>query len=81
LSRRFVGERDFVANFLLPRLKEAAGILGVSDVVDFSVDKPVDGYADIAAERAGKRLFVIEAKFKKRVGRVERDIDPRDPSV
>jgi len=81
LSRRFAGERDFVAQFLLPRLKEAAGVLGVSDVVDFAVEKPVDGYADLAAERAGKRLFVIEAKFKKRVGRVERDIEPRDPDV
>jgi len=81
LSGRFVSERDFVASYLLPRLREAARLLGVSDVIDFHVEPTIDGKPDLIAEKAGKRLFVVEAKFKKKVGRVERDIEPRDPDV
>jgi len=81
LSGRFLSERDFVAGYLLPRFREAAGVLGVSDVVDFHIEPPVDGRPDLTVERAGRRLLVVEAKFRKRVGRVERDIEPRDPDV
>jgi len=81
IMQRFVGERDFVSRFLLPQLKDAAANLGVSDLVDFFIDKRVDGFADLVAERAGQPLFVVEAKFKKKVGAVERDIEPRDPDV
>jgi len=81
LPSRFVSERDFVANSLLPRLKEAARLVGISDVVDFHVEPSINGTPDLTAERAGKRLFVVEAKFKKKIGRIERDIEPRDPSV
>jgi type I restriction-modification system DNA methylase subunit len=46
------------------------------------VDARVDGgIADLYADRAGKRLFVLEAKFRKKAGVVERDIEPRDPEV
>ncbi len=79
---RWRSERDFVAQYVLPKMKEAAIALGVSDILDFHFDVPVDGgIADLFAERAGKRLFVVEAKFKKKVGKVERDIEPRDPEV
>ncbi len=81
MSSRFASERDFVARFLYPSLKEASSELGVSDVIDFSIEKRVDGIADLVAERGGERIFVIEAKFKKKVGTVERDIEPRDPLV
>jgi len=79
--RRFASERDFVANYILPKLKEASRILGVANVVDFHVEKRVNGVADLTAEKGGKGLFVLEAKFKKKVGRVEHDIEPRDPAV
>ena len=63
-------------------MKEAATAMGVSDILDFHFDVPVDGgIADLFAEKSGKRLFVVEAKFKKKAGRVERDIEPRDPEV
>ena len=81
LSSRFASERDFVARYLFPTLKTASEELGVSDIVDLYVEKAVDGIADLVAEKAGKQLFVIEAKFKKKVGSVERDIEPRDPDV
>jgi type I restriction-modification system DNA methylase subunit len=75
-------ERDFVANFVLPMFKEAAKMLGVANDVSFHVDARVDGgIADLYAEKSGRRLFVLEAKFKKQAGRIERDIEPRDPEV
>lgn len=80
-SNRFVSERDFVARYLLPTLKTASEEMGVSDIVEIYIEKSVDGIADLVAEKAGKHLFVIEAKFKKKVGSVERDIEPRDPEV
>lgn len=79
--RRYASERDFVASYLLPRLKEASHLLGVSDIVDFHVEKPINGTPDLIAEKPGKRLFLIEAKFKKKAGKIERDIEPRDPDV
>jgi len=79
--RAFASERDFAAQFLLPTLKEAADELGVSNVLDFHLDKTVDGIADLTVERAGRGLCVLEAKFKKKIGRIERDIEPRDPDV
>jgi hypothetical protein len=78
----YMSERDFVANFLLPKFRAASSTLGVGDVVGFHVDARVDGgIADLYAARAGKRLFVLEAKFRKKAGVVERDIEPRDPEV
>ncbi|MGC8970261.1 MAG: N-6 DNA methylase, partial [Conexivisphaera sp.] len=80
--QQWESERDFVAQYVLMRMKEAAGLLGVSDIMDFHVEAKVGGgTADLIALKAGKRLFVLEAKFKKRSGRVERDIEPRDPEV
>lgn len=82
LSNRYLSERDFVARYALPRLEEAARVLGVQEVLDFHVDTRVDGgIADLYADRAGRRLLVLEAKFKKKVGRFEHDIEPRDPDV
>lgn len=79
---RFASERDFVARFLLPRLEEAARLLKVSNVVDFHVEKSINGgVVDLMAEKGGRGLFVVEAKFKKKVGRFQRDIEPRDPEV
>ncbi|MEM3737014.1 MAG: hypothetical protein QXJ75_02835 [Candidatus Bathyarchaeia archaeon] len=80
-SSRYASERDFVARFLLPKLKEAAGLLGVAEVVDFFVEKPVNGTPDLTAEKGGRGLFLVEAKFRKRVAGTERDIEPRDPDV
>jgi hypothetical protein len=57
---RFVSERDFVTGFILPRFKEASKVLGKGDVVDFHVEKPVDGITDLTAERGGRGLFVLE---------------------
>jgi type I restriction-modification system DNA methylase subunit len=81
MSNRFASERDFVASFLLPKFKEAARILGKADLVDFHVERPVDGTADLTADKAGKGLFVLEAKFKKKIGTISYDIEPRDPNV
>jgi len=81
LSSRFVSEPDFVASYLLPRLKEAGALIEARELLDFHVNEQVDGIADLTVERAGKRLLVIEAKFKKKVGKIERDIEPRDPDV
>jgi type I restriction-modification system DNA methylase subunit len=77
----YASERDFVARFLLPKLKEAAERLGFLSVIDFWVEKSVDGIPDLSAEKGGKGLFIVEAKFKKKVARVERDIEPLDPDV
>jgi len=77
----YASERDFVASFLLPKLREAAERLGFLNVIDFHVEKAVDGIPDLSAEKGGKGLFIVEAKFKKKVARVERDIEPLDPDV
>lgn len=53
----------------------------MADVIDFFIQKPVDGAPDLTAERGGRGLFIVEAKFNKRVARIERDIDPRDPDA
>ncbi|MFQ5974802.1 MAG: class I SAM-dependent DNA methyltransferase [Candidatus Hydrothermarchaeales archaeon] len=81
VSMQYTSERDFVANYLLPELKGTARKIGVSDVVEFHVEKPVNGIADLTAEKGGKGLFVVEAKFKKKTRRIERDLEPRDPDV
>ncbi|MCI4345569.1 MAG: N-6 DNA methylase, partial [Thermoplasmata archaeon] len=39
------------------------------------------GPPDLTIRRGGRGVLVVEAKFKKKVGRVERDIEPRDPEV
>jgi len=78
---RFASERDFVATYLFPELKEAAKQIGVVDVLDFHVEKPINGTPDLTAEKGGRGLFIVEAKFKKKIGRIERDIEPRDPAV
>jgi type I restriction-modification system DNA methylase subunit len=72
-----------VARFLLPRLKEAAGVMNMAKLIDFYFEKPVKGggVPDLTAEKGGKGLFIIEAKFKKKIAKIERDIDPRDPEV
>ncbi len=77
----YASERDFVANYLLPELKEAAKEIGILDSIEFHVEKPVNGIADLTAEKSGKRLFLIEAKFKRKGGNIERNIEPRDPEV
>jgi len=81
-ATRFVSERDFVAQFLLPRLKEATRLIQVANIIDFHVEKRMNGgTADLVVEKGGRGLFLIEAKFKKKVARIERDIEPRDPEV
>jgi len=39
--------------------------LGVHDVVETYFEKTQNGTPDISIENGGKRLFSIEAKFKK----------------
>ena len=80
-AKRFVSERDFVARFLYPSLQAASSELGTSEIVDIFIEKRINGIPDIVVEKAGKSLFIIEAKFKKKVGSIERDIEPRDPFV
>jgi type I restriction-modification system DNA methylase subunit len=77
----YASERDFVAKFLLPKLTEAADRLGFHNVIDFYVEKSVDGTPDLSAEKGGRGLFIVEAKFKKKGPRGERDIEPLDPIV
>ena len=78
----FASERDFVARFLLPNLEEAAKRIGVDKEVDFAVEPHADGGPpDLTITRGGKGVLVVEAKFKKKIGRIERDIEPRDPQV
>jgi len=78
----YVSERDFVSNFLLPKLKKSVASLGFSDVLDLHVENPVQGgVSDLTIHRGGKGLLVIEAKFKKKTGKKEVDIEPRDPDV
>lgn len=80
---KYKSERDFVARFLLPKLDEAARVLGYGDLIDPSMEpqKHGGGIPDLVAYKGGQGLYVIEAKFKKKVGNVERDIEPRDPEV
>jgi hypothetical protein len=79
---RFVSEQDFVSGWLLPRLREAANVVQAPGLMDFHVNKKVNhGWADLTVEKGGKGLLVVEAKFKKTVGKVDRDIEPRDPDV
>jgi type I restriction-modification system DNA methylase subunit len=77
----FVSEQDFVSTWLLPRLREAANVVAGPGMIDFHVNRKVNGWADLTVEKGGKRVLVVEAKFKKKVGRVERDIEPRDPEA
>jgi type I restriction-modification system DNA methylase subunit len=77
-----VSEQDFVSNFILQKFREGAGILKVLDKIDFHVEKPIDGgRADMVVDRGGKGMLVLEAKFKKKIAHIERDIEPRDPEV
>jgi type I restriction enzyme M protein len=78
-----VSEDDFVANKLLPDLKEAARQIGIDSVLDFHKNVRIDdiGWADVTISKGGKEVLVVEAKFKKKSGRIERDIEPRDPEV
>jgi len=56
--------------------------LKVLDKIDFHVEKPIDGgRADMVVDRGGKGMLVLEAKFKKKIAHIERDIEPRDPEV
>jgi len=82
MQASLVSEPDFIANILLPRLKEAAAALKTSDLLEFHVEKRIDGdKADLVVERAGRGLLVIEAKYRKKVAGRIRDIEPRDPEV
>ena len=77
-----VSEPDFVSNFVLQKFREGAGVLKILDKIDFHVEKPIDGgRADLVVDRGGKGMLVLEAKFKKKIARVERDIEPRDSEV
>ncbi len=80
-AKRFVSERDFVARFLYPALQEASSELGTSDILDIFIEKSINGIADLVIENAGQPLLVIEAKYKKRVANLVRDIEPLDPFV
>lgn len=75
---RYTSERDFVARYILRKMEEAVGVLDLKGIVRLSIETKVDGgTADLCADRSGKRLLVLEAKFKKN----DRDIEPRDPEV
>ncbi|MDG6971368.1 MAG: N-6 DNA methylase [Nitrososphaerota archaeon] len=81
-SGEFASERDFVARYLLPTLEAASHTIGTIGELDFSVEPHAEGGSpDLTVTRGGKGVLVIEAKFKKKVGSVERDIEPRDPHV
>ncbi len=75
-----VSEPDFVTNRLFLALTKAKESLGIN--LEIHIEKRVDGgKADLVVEQTGKRLLVLEAKYKKRVGRAEHLIEPRDPAV
>jgi len=81
-SDDYASERDFVARYLLRSLEDALKVVGVENTVDIYIEKSVDGGTpDLSVECAGRGLFLIEAKFKKKVGHIIRDIEPRDPAV
>ena len=78
----FRSERDLVAKFLLRKLDDAAKNLGFEDVIDIHMEPHNKiGIPDLTAEKGGRGLYVIEAKFKKKFKNIERDIEPRDPAV
>ncbi len=80
MPAQLVSESDFVTNRLFYNLKEAAKELSLD--LDLHTEKQVNGgKADLVVEQSGRRLLVIEAKYKKKVGGVKRDIEPRDPDV
>jgi type I restriction-modification system DNA methylase subunit len=81
MAQPYASERDFVARFLLPKLQDALLALGLQQSVDVFMEKAYNGTPDISVEKGSKKLFLIEVKFKKKTGRVERDIEPRDPAV
>ena len=75
-----VSESDFVTNRLFFDLNSAARSLNLG--LDFHTEKRIDGgKADLVVERAGRGVLVLEAKYKKKIGGVERLIEPRDPDV
>jgi len=50
--------------------------------MEFHVEKRINGdKANLVVERAGRGLLVVEAKYKKKVAGLVRDIEPRDPEV
>ena len=83
MSQQFISEDDFIANKLLPDLKEGAKELKMETTLDFHKNVRIRdiGWADVAVSLGGREVLVIEAKFKKRSGTIERDIEPRDPVV
>ncbi|MBC7120951.1 MAG: N-6 DNA methylase [Candidatus Methanosuratus sp.] len=82
MSPQLLSESDFVTNRLFFDLKTAAKGLGMDRTVDLHTEVRVDGgKADLVVEHAGRRVLVLEAKYKKRIGGVERLIEPRDPEV
>lgn len=78
--RQYASERDMVAQYLLPKVKEASRVLGYGDSIDLFMEKKINGTPDLSLYKGGKGLFLIEAKFKK-AGKREVDIEPRDPEV
>jgi type I restriction-modification system DNA methylase subunit len=82
MSVKLVSESDLVASQLLPKLKDAATTLGFKDILEFHTEQPINGgRADLVVKKGGRGLLVLEAKYKKKIGRVERLIEPRDPEV
>jgi hypothetical protein len=82
MSHSYVSEQDFVSQYILPQLRDATRTLSVETVSDFSIEKRINGgRADLTIERAGNPVFVLEAKFKRKTGKTEWDIEPRDPEV
>lgn len=88
-KNRYASELDWVSQFLIPRLNEACQRMGISEHVEFHDNESIQGTgpkggtgkADLTARFQGRRSLVVEAKFVKRIGRIERPIDPRDPDV
>jgi type I restriction-modification system DNA methylase subunit len=83
LSQQFLSEDDFIANRLLPDLKDGAKELKMETTLDFHKNVRIKdvGWADVTVSLGGREVLVIEAKFRKKSGSVERDIEPRDPEV
>jgi len=82
IKEKYVSERDFVARYLFQRFNSASKNIKVDELTTFNIERRINsGIADLTVERAGKPALVIEAKFKKKIGNVERDVEPRDPEV
>ncbi len=82
MPAQLVSESDFVTNRLFFDLKTAAKGLGMDRIIDLHTEVRIDGgKADLVVEHSMKRTLVLEAKYKKKIGRVERLIEPRDPDV